>query len=128
MTVHAKFETIQELETAFRALVIFKFGGTADADVYLGSPVMARAAETLLRSIVDYWTETGDGGRAAEWRELYRISNVRHRVDPISAYARRHPKWATLSRQERLDWLRIIAAPYRLDDAGIAYFDSLLGE
>lgn len=126
MTITADFDDIQELETSFRALVLFKFSGSRDADVYVGSPLMANATSRILRSIEAYWTSVGQEGRAESWRNLYRLSNAKRHFDLISAYATRHPKWPALSRDERLGWLEIIAAPYQLDESGLTFFDSLL--
>lgn len=128
MTVSAEFGNIQELETSLRALVLFKFSGGADADVYVGSPVMANALKGILRSIEDYWNSVGEEKRAAGWRDLYRVSNAKRHVELISAYAKRHPKWSSLTRDERLEWLGIIAAPYKLDEPGLALFDALLND
>jgi hypothetical protein len=96
--------------------------------VYLGSPVMANAANKMLESIQDHWVSTGDSRRAESWRDLYLVSNAERHVELISSCAIRHPKWASMSRQERLDWLQVIAAPYCLDEAGLGFFESLIGE
>jgi hypothetical protein len=48
MTVNVQFGDIQELEAVFRANVLFKFSGSEDADVFLGSPVMAEALNRML--------------------------------------------------------------------------------
>jgi hypothetical protein len=128
MTVNAQFGSIQELETAFRAIVLFKFSGSGDADVYLGSPVMANAATGMLESIQAHWISAEDSRRAEGWRDLYLVSNAERHVEIISSCAIRHPKWASLSRQERLDWIQIIAAPYRLDEAGLEFFHALIGD
>lgn len=31
-----------------------------------------------------------------------------------------------MTRREQLDWLQVIAAPYRLDDAAVALFEGML--
>lgn len=129
--VNVQFEDILQLETAFRAGVIFKFSGDLDADIFLGSPVMAEALSRMLGAIQAYWVAAGKTPRAESWRELYVVSNAKRdnykRVaDMISAYAPRHPQWAAITRREQLDWLQVIAAPYRLDDAGVALFEQIL--
>jgi hypothetical protein len=128
MTANTQFSSIQELETAFRAIVLFKFGGSGDSDVFLGSPVMASAANSMLDSIEQYWISAGNSKRAEQWRGLYLMSKAARHVDLISSHAARHPEWAIMSREERLAWLQVVAAPYRIDDAGVVLFDALLAE
>ncbi|WP_441251078.1 hypothetical protein [Kitasatospora sp. McL0602] len=123
----AQFNTVQELETALRALVVFKFGGEEEADVYLGSPVLANAMNSLLAAVETYWISAGDQARADRWRELYRISKAERHVAMLSSYAVTHPKWRTMSAAERLDWLKVLAAPYRIDDEGLPLFAALIG-
>lgn len=126
MTVNVEFGDILQLETAFRAGVLFKFSGDLDADVFLGSPVMAEALNRMLGAIQEYWSAAGKPSKAERWRDLYVLSNAKRHVDVISSYAPRHPKWAAMTRREQLDWLQVIAAPYRLDDAGVALFERIL--
>ena len=129
--VNVQFGDILELETAFRAGVIFKFSGDADADIFLGSPVMAEALSRMLGAIQEYWSAAGKPRRAESWRDLYVVSNAKRdnyeRVaDAISSEALSHPQWAAMTRREQLDLLQVIAAPYRLDDAGVALFERIL--
>jgi hypothetical protein len=92
VTAKVGFGGIQELEAVFRSLVLFKFSGSDDADVYLGSPVMANAATGMLNSIETYWRSVGDIKRADMWRNLYRLSNAKQHENLISSYLVRHPK------------------------------------
>lgn len=128
MTVNMQFGDIQELEAAFRANVLFKFGGSEDADVFLGSPVMSLALNRMLDAIQAYWLESGNSRRAEGWRDLYVLSKAKRHVDLIASYAPRHPKWASMTRREQLDWLQVIASPYRVDDAGTAFFEQILAK
>lgn len=128
MTVNVQFEDIRELEAAFRANVLFKFSGSSDADVFLGSPVMAEALRRMLDAIEEYWSTAGNSRRAESWRDLYLVSKVERHVDLITAHALQHPKWASMVRQEQLEWLQVVAAPYRLDDAGVVFFESVLAK
>lgn len=124
MTVNMQFGDILQLETAFRAAVLFKFSGDHDANIFLGSPVMAEALNRMLGAIQEYWTAAGNPRRAEGWRDVY--SNAEHLADVISSEAPSHPKWTTMTRREQLDWLQVLAAPYRLDDAGVALFERIL--
>ena len=129
--VNMQFGDILQLETAFRAGVIFKFSGDADADIFLGSPVMAEALSRMLGAIQEYWFAAGNPRKAEGWRDLYVVSNAKRDnyerlADVISSYAPSHPKWTTMTRREQLDWLQVIAAPYRLDEAGVALFERIL--
>jgi hypothetical protein len=129
--VNMQFGDILQLETAFRAGVIFKFSGDADADIFLGSPIMAEALNRMLGAIQEYWFAAGNPRKAERWRDLYVVSNAKRDnykrlVDLITSYAPRHPVWAAMTRREQLDWLHVIAAPYRLDDAGVALFERIL--
>ena len=126
MTVNVQFGDIQELETALRAGVLFKFSGTGDADVFLGSPVMARALDRMLNAIQDHWSAAGDQRRAESWRDLYVVSKAERHVPLISSCALSHPKWNTMTRREQLEWVQVIASPYRLDDPGIEFFEQIL--
>jgi hypothetical protein len=126
MTVNMQFDSIQELETAFRANVLFKFSGSDDADVFLGSPVMAGALDRMLDTIQEHWLTAGNQRRAESWRDLYVVSRVERHAELISAYALRHPKWETMTRREQLEWLQVIASPYKMDDPGIAFFEQIL--
>lgn len=126
MTVNMQFGDILQLETAFRAGILFKFSGDHDADVFLGSPVMAEALNRMLGAIQEYWSTAGIPLRAKERRDWYVLSKAQLYVDVIASYALRHPKWAAMTRREQLDWLQVIAAPYRLDDAGIVLFERIL--
>lgn len=122
---------IIQLETVFRAGVLFKFSGDDEADIFLGSPVMAEALSRMLGAIQEYWSAAGNLRKAESWRDLYVVSNAKRanykdHMDLISSYAPRHPKWATMTRREQLDYLQVIAAPYRLDDAGVALFERIL--
>jgi len=128
MTVDAQFAEVQELETAFRANVLFKFGGSEDADVFLGSPVMANALSRMLDAIQEHWSKAGNSRRAESWRDLYMVSKIERHVNLISSCAIRHPKWALMTRGEQLDWLRVIASPYRLDEPGVAFFEDILAK
>lgn len=129
--VNIQFGDILELETAFGAGVLFKFSGDADAEIFLGSPVMAEALSRMLGAIQDYWTAAGNSRVAQRWRDLYVVSNAKRdnyerHIDLIASHAPSHPKWAEMTRREQLDWLQVIAAPYRLDDAGVALFERIL--
>ena len=129
--VNMQFGDILELETAFRAGVLFKFSGDYDADIFLGSPVMAEALSRMLGAIQEYWSAAGQSPRAQRWRDLYVVSNAKRDnyervVDLISSHAPRHPQWAAMTRREQLDWLQVLAAPYRLDDAGVALFERII--
>ena len=129
--VNMQFGDILQLETAFRAGVIFKFSGDDDADIFLGSPIMAEALNRMLGAIQEYWFAAGTPRKAEGWRDLYVVSNAKRDnyerlVDLMTSYAPRHPEWATMTRREQLDWLQVIAAPYRLDDAGVALFERML--
>jgi len=126
MTVNMQFGEIQELEAAFPANVLFKFGGSEDADVFLGSPVMSRALNRMLDAIQAYWLASGNSRRAEGWRDLYVLSKAKHHVGLIASYAPRHPKWASMTRREQLDWLQVIASPHRVDDAGAVFFEQIL--
>lgn len=126
MTVNMQFGDILQLETAFRAGVLFKFSGDHDADIFLGSPVMAEALGRMLGAIQEYWSAAGIPRKAESWRDLYVLSNAELHADVISSYALRHPKWAAMTRREQLDRLQVIAAPYRLDDAGVVLFERIL--
>lgn len=126
MAASTQFGDVLELETAFRAAVLFKFGGSADADVFLGSPIMARALTRMLDAIQEYWTGAGHWRRAESWRDIYVVSAATRHVELIASYAPRHPEWAVLTRHEQLEWLQVIAAPYRLDGPSIALFESIL--
>ncbi|MEU7144456.1 hypothetical protein ABZ942_33780 [Nocardia sp. NPDC046473] len=123
-----RFDSLLEIETAFRAMVMFKFSGSGEAEIFLGSPVMASALESMLAAIVDGWNAAGYAGKATGWRDWYALSHVKSRDEQISKYLVTHPKWGSLSRTDRLDWLRVVAAPYWLDEAGVARFDPLIGE
>lgn len=129
--VTMQFGDILQLETAFSAGVLFKFSGDADAEIFLGSPIFAEALSKMLGAIQEYWSAAGQRPRAERWRDLYVVSNakrdnyLRH-VDLISSRAPSHPKWATMTRREQLDWLQVLAAPYRLDDSGVALFERIL--
>ncbi len=68
--VNVQFGDILQLETAFRAGVMFKFSGDHDADVFLGSPVMADALNRMLVAIQEYWSAAGKRPRAERWRDL----------------------------------------------------------
>ena len=111
MDATVDFGDIQGLETAFRALVIFKFSGDDDANVFLGSPVMADAVNRMLAAIEEYWVAAENQKRADDWRDLYILSNVKRHRDLISLYLPSHNNWSNLSRFERLEWLRVIASP-----------------
>jgi hypothetical protein len=126
MVANLQFDDIQELEAAFRATVIFKFGGSRDSDVFLGSPVFARALTQMLDAIEEYWSSAGDLRRADSWRKIYVISKAERHVDLIAAYAPRHPEWESITRHEQLEWLSILSAPYKIDDPGVALFESIL--
>jgi hypothetical protein len=75
----------------------------------------------MLDAIQAYWLESGNSRRAEGWRQLYMFSNAKRHVDVIDSYAPRHPKWAMMTRREQLDWLQVIASPYRVDDAGLNF-------
>lgn len=122
--VNVQFGDILQLETAFRAGVLFKFSGDYDADIFLGSPIMAEALNRMLVAIQEYWFAAGNPRKAEGWRNTY--SSAAHLANVISSYAPRHPKWAEMTRIEQLDWLQVIAAPYRLDDAAVALFEGIL--
>ncbi len=129
--VNMQFGDIIQLETTFRAGVIFKFSGDDDADIFLGSSVMAEALCRMLGAIQEYWSAAGNPRKAEGWRDLYVVSNAKRdnykrHVDLISSFAPSHPKWATMTRREQLDWLQVIAAPYRLDEAGVSLFERIL--
>jgi hypothetical protein len=124
--VNVQFGDILQLETAFRAGVLFKFSSDHDADIFLGSPVMAEALSRMLGAIQEHWKAVGQAPRAESWRDLYVLSNATLHADVISSKAPRHPKWALMTRREQLDWLQVIAAPYQLDDAGVALFERIL--
>jgi hypothetical protein len=126
MTVNMNFGDIQELETVFRANVLFKFSGSEDADVFLGSPVMSGALDRILDAIQEHWSTAGNSQRAESWRDLYVVSNIERHVDLISSCALRHPKWASMTRREQLEWLQVITSPYRLNDPGIVIFEQIL--
>ena len=87
---------------------------------------MAEALSRMLGAIQEYWTAAGKTPRAESWRDLYVLSNAKIHADVISSYTLRHPKWAAMTRREQLDRLQVIAAPYRLDEAGIALFERIL--
>ncbi len=122
--VNMQFGDILQLETAFRAGVLFKFSGEHDADIFLGSPVMAEALERMLGAIQEYWSAAGNPRKAEGWRDTY--SSAKHLADVISSRAPSHPQWATMTRREQLDWLQVIAAPYRLDSAAVVLFERIL--
>ncbi|MFI7001150.1 hypothetical protein [Nocardia sp. NPDC050175] len=123
-----RFDTLWELEVAFRAMATFKFSGSEDADIFMGSPIMASALEKMLSAIADGWDQEGYAGKATNWRDWYALSSAGERqVERISAYLPQHPEWESMSRVERFEWLRIVAAPYRLDDGGIARLESVIG-
>lgn len=129
--VNMQFGDILQLETAFRAGVLFKFSGDHDADVFLGSTVMAEALERMLGAIQEYWSAAGKRPRAERWRDLYVVSNAKRDnyerlIDVISSEALGHPQWAAMTRREQLDLLQVIAAPYRLDNAGVMLFEGIL--
>lgn len=126
MTVNVQFGDILQLETAFRAGVIFKFSGDYDANIFLGSPIMAEALNRMLGAIQEYWFAAGNLRKAEGWRNTY--SSAAHLASVISSYASRDPEWATLTRREQLEWLQVFAAPYRLDDAGVALFEGILNK
>ncbi|MFC9432440.1 hypothetical protein [Nocardia sp. NPDC057030] len=123
-----RFDSLLEIETAFQAMVKFKFSGDPDAETFMGSPVMASALEAMLAAIVDGCNAAGYAGKATSWRSWYALSRAAGLDDQISKYLVTHPKWHSMSRTDRLDWLRVVAAPYRLDDDGVARFDALVGE
>ncbi len=124
--VTMQFGDILQLETAFRAGVLFKFSGDADADIFLGSPVMAEALSRMLGAMQEYWSAAGNPRKVEGLRDWYMVSNAKHLADVISSYAPSHPKWTTMTRREQLDWLQVLAAPYRLDEAGVALFERIL--
>jgi hypothetical protein len=128
MTASVQFSGIQELETALRALVLFKFSGANDADIYVGSPVMAGAMNSMLAAIENYWMSSGNSKRAEAWRDLYVLSNAEHRTEAIKAYAARHPKWNSMNRDEKVSWLKVIAAPYALDGGDLGSLEAFTGE
>lgn len=127
-TESVQFGTILELETTLRAVVLFKFGGSDEADIYLGSPILAAAASALLASIEHHWKVVGNHRRADDWHNLYQAANLGPRADRIAAEAPRHPMWATMSRSARVEWLQLLAAPYRLDEQSLGPFETLIGE
>lgn len=90
--VNVQFGDILQLETAFRAGVLFKFSGDHDADDFLGSPVMAEALSRMLGAIQEHWKAVGKAPRAKSWRDLYVLSNATLFADVISSDAVRHPK------------------------------------
>lgn len=129
--VNMQFGDILELETAFGAGVLFKFSGSDAADIFLGSPVMAEALNRMLGAIQEYWSAAGKSRGKERWLDQFVVSNAKRdnyerHVELISSYAPRHPKWDAMTRREQLDWLQVIAAPYRLDDAGVALFEHIL--
>jgi hypothetical protein len=126
VTPSVQFASILELETAFRALVLFKFSGSPDAEVFYGSPVMADALSRMLTAIEEGSEQASSPGRARTWREHYVLSNAARHHDTISGHLARHPRWNVMSRKERLDWLAVLAAPYRLDPEGISCFEPLI--
>ena len=75
--VNVQFGDILQLETAFRASVIFTFSGDYDADIFLGSPIMAEALNRMLAAIQEYWLAAGDPRKAEGWRDLYVVSNAK---------------------------------------------------
>jgi hypothetical protein len=117
---------IQALETAFRALVIFKFSGVDDSNAFLGSPVMASAASRMLAAIREYWVAAGNRKRADEWRDLYVLSNAKRHKGLISLYLPSHSNWRNLSMREKIEWLEVIASPYCRNDEGVAMFDNVI--
>lgn len=127
MTVNVQFGDYLQLETAFRAGILFKFSGDHDAEVFLGSPVMAEALNRMLGAMQEYWKAVGKAPRAKEVRDWYVLSKAQFLfADVISSAALRHPQWAAMTRREQLDWLEVIAAPYRLDDAEVALYERIL--
>ncbi|WP_416566119.1 hypothetical protein [Nocardia testacea] len=113
---------MQDLEVAFKALVLFKFSEDCEADVFVGSPVMAEAVKTMLNAIEAHWSSVGREDKAREWRELYSAPSLERRVDRVNLvaeYVERSRKWELLTREERLQWLRVAIAPYELDDEAL---------
>ncbi|MEU1941783.1 hypothetical protein ABZ554_04805 [Streptomyces sp. NPDC020125] len=106
----------RENETLLRAAVLFKFGGTPDADIYLGSPPLAAALHRLLQSVVQAATQAGGTKEAEGWRRTYRLAGHAERWNTVAAYAARHPRWDSLGSQERRDWIDVIASPYWLSE------------
>lgn len=109
-----------EAETLLRAAVIFKFEGGAAAEIFLGSPHFANSVTSLLESITSTYTEEGEQGNAQDWRETYRLSGHHERWDRVSHRAPTHPKWASLSEEEKRAWVDVLAAPYWLEDRDYA--------
>lgn len=124
--VNVQFGNILQLETAFRAGILFKFSGDHDADIFLGSPIMAEALNRMLGAMQEYWSAAGNPRKAESLRDWYVLSKASLFADVISSEALSHPKWTAMTRREQLDWLQVIAAPYRLDEAGVAFFERIL--
>ncbi len=102
-------------EALLRASVLFKFESPGEADPFFGSPQFSEALTALLESIVHSYAESGLKGKSDGWRDTYRLSVRSDRWQYVAEYASRHPRWSSLSSEERANWIATVAAPYWLD-------------
>jgi len=97
--VNVQFGNILQLETAFRAGILFKFSGDHDADIFLGSPIMAEALNRMLGAMQEYWSAAGNPRKAESLRDWYVLSKASLFADVISSEALSHPKWTAMTRR-----------------------------
>ncbi|MCK1795604.1 hypothetical protein MTQ01_06200 [Streptomyces sp. XM4193] len=112
--------TALEAEALLRAAVIFKFDGGESAEVFSGSPHFANSLTILLESITSHYAVEGKSSKSKAWRETYRLSGNSERLEWVAHQAPTHPKWESLTDDEKRSWIDTLAAPYWLEDEDYA--------
>lgn len=111
--------TIIEAEVLLRAAVLFKFGEDEDARIFAGSPYFSSSVTSLLNSIISKNEEEGNYRKAKAWRETYRLKQGTKKWHRVSLGLATHPEWESLSDTKRREWIRVLAAPYWLEEADL---------
>lgn len=116
-----EFDSTVAAETLLRAAVLFKFEGGEEAEIYAGSPHFAHSVNRLLDGVVQAYRASGKEGMAQRWENLYQLARHDERRKFVRDFARKHPDWETMSEQQRMEWVDVIAAPYKVSDNDYPY-------
>jgi hypothetical protein len=114
-----EFESFSEIEVLLRAAIELKFESAHGSDLLDGSSVYASALSNLRNGLISGIRSSASPGRAQSLEEWYRLSNHRHRWSIIARKAGTSPRWREFSREEKDQFVGVIAAPLSMDQESL---------
>ncbi|RCG20733.1 hypothetical protein DTL70_20865 [Streptomyces diacarni] len=110
--------SVSELEVLSAALTRLKFEDPP-SEPFFGSHYFAAAHDRILRSIITASREKGDLGRAARWEKWRDWQGREYERTLIFHYATALTAWPTWSDEEKVEFLRVCAAPFTPGEADL---------